>query len=174
MDFQLFESMTPEEAYALLEGFLESERPGVEEIEQLARGEGVYFDYRLATLFGNLKWIYGLVQFTRVPIPDSEPWWIRDFHKDGVIEFHEESRKFVLRAAFYLGQTFVVSNPKLKWTIGNREYIQQNMPVVAGFQKGMEMAAIMVVENVFTRIAGNHGPMSDIDKMIETWSGYLP
>ncbi len=127
-------------------------------------------DYSIASVPDALKWILKDVRIVRVPVPPSEPDWIRQAHKDGLVEFDEASKYPVLRAAYYLGESFVRAYPALYWTIGDPGYLQKNMPVVARFESGKEMAPIMIVENLSCRIFGRGAPVTDIDRAVGAWA----
>jgi hypothetical protein len=174
MNFALFDSMSLDEARDHLNGFLESERLALESMRPAAEEAGVVMDYSLSSLPHVLKWILKRVRFVRVPLPASEPEWIRQAHPEGIIEFNEESKYLILRCAYYMGECFVRSHPALRWATGDPEYIEKNMPVVAGFTSDKEMATMMIVKNVFTRILGYNAPITDIDRALNTWTGYLP
>lgn len=169
MNFELFETMSPQEAREHLQGFLETESAAVESLRAGAEQSGVEMNFSIDSLPSVLRWIIGKVQIVRVPVPESEPEWVRSFHKDGLIDFDEESKYWILRAAYYLGECFVRNYPSLQWTTGDPEYIEKNMPVVAGFRNGDEMAPMMIVENLFLRILGDSAPITSIDTAIETW-----
>ena len=62
-----------------------------------------------------------------------------DFHKQGLTEFAEELKVLILRAAYYLGESFHRRASALSWTIGNAELIEKNIPVISGFRSGTEM-----------------------------------
>jgi hypothetical protein len=38
------------------------------------------------------------VGFHRVPVPESEPWWIRQAHAEGILEFNDSSKHVILYA----------------------------------------------------------------------------
>ena len=174
MNFELFDSLTPDEAREHLQGFLDTERVAMEIMIPAAGHAGISMDYSMASLPSVLKWILSGVQIIRVPVPATEPDWIREFHKDGFIDFPAESKYLILRAAYYLGECFVRAHNSLIWTIGDPDYVEKNMPVVAGFQFDKEMAPMMVCENVFSGIRGRGAPESNIDIMIHSWVGLMP
>lgn len=174
MNFDLFGSMSPQEAFDHLRGFLEVEKKALQEMEGAAAHAGLTLDFSLSSLPSSLRWFLSMVQIVRVPVPDCEPAWIRDFHKDGLVDFPEASRYIILRSAYYLGECFVRANPGLSWAVGDPEFIQKNMPVVVGFRSGDEMVPMMVCENVFARIHDGRAPESDIDKMVTTWVQLMP
>ena len=169
MNFPFFESLTIQEAQEHLQYFLDTESAAAASMIPDAERLGLAMNFSLDTLPSILKWIVRDIQITRVPVPDTEPEWVRSFHEKGLIEFTEQSKYLTPRAAYYLGECFVKADSKLHWTIGNQDYIQSNMPVVAGFRFGKEMATEMVCENLFRRIRGYDGPESDIDIMVEKW-----
>lgn len=173
MNFSLFETVNPAEAHEHLKGFLDTERVAMNAMIAAAKHAGVKMDYSLGTLPSVLKWIMSAVTVTRVPVSDTEPKWIREFHKDGLIEFPEQSKYLILRAAYYLGECFVRASAALSWTVGDPEYIEKNMPVVAGFRGRMELAPMMVCENTFAAILGDGEPESVIDVMVRSWIGSM-
>jgi hypothetical protein len=170
MNFALFEALSPQEASEHLQGFLETEGAAVELLRASIEPSGVVMDFSVASLPSVLRWILGNIRIVRIPVPATEPEWIREAHKDGLIDFDEESKYWILRAAYYLGESFVRGYPSLRWTTGNPEYIEKNLPVVAGFHSGTEMAPMMIVENLFGRILGDAVPTTDIDTAIRAWA----
>jgi hypothetical protein len=169
MNFELFEAMTPIKAQEHLQYFLDTESKAVEAMRPAIEKAGLTLDYSVASLAPILKWFFQKIEAVRVPVPDTEPDWIRQAHQEGLIEFPEESKYLILRAAYYLGETFVRTHQSLRWTTGNPEFIEKNMPVVSGFQTGVEMAPQMIMENLAIRILGSNAPLQDIDKAISLW-----
>jgi hypothetical protein len=169
MNFKLFESMSPIEAQEHLRYFLDTESKAVEAMRPVIEEAGLTLDYSIESLAPILKWILHKVEAVRVPVPETEPDWVRQAHQEGLIEFPDESKYLILRAAFYLGESFVRTYQSLKWTTGNPEFVEKNMPAVSGFQTGVEMAPEMIMENLATRIFGHNAPIEDIDKAISLW-----
>lgn len=173
MDYEFFHSLTTGEARVYLDRFLEVEHQALEEMKPVAAGDGVNLDYSLASLADALKWMVKRVRIQRVPVPEDEPWWIRQAHPDGLVEFDDESKTIILRAAYYLGECFA-RLPGLSWTTGDAEYLQKNMPVIAGFRGDDELPPLVVVNNMFARILGDGMPITEIDSTIEVWKGFCP
>jgi hypothetical protein len=174
MDLAFFESMKTEEAQEYLSEFLALEKSALDTMFALSVQDGVALDYQLARLSSTLKWFLAQVTFSKRPVPLSEPIWIRQNEDDGFIEFDEGSKLLVLRASYYMGETFVQANKKLKWAVGRPDFVQKNMPVITGFLRSHELAPIMVVENVFLRILGDGLAESEIDQVIDSWSTRMP
>ncbi len=174
MNFELFDLMTRDEAQDHLQGFLDTEGAAMETLHPAAEHAGILMDYSLGTLPSVLKWIGSALHVMRVPVADTEPDYIREYHKEGLIDFPEESKYLILRAAYYMGESFVRANEKLFWTIGDPEYIQKHMPVVAGFREDDEMAPMMVCKNVFSRVYGRGASDSNIDALVRTWVASMP
>ena len=173
MDYEFFDSLNSEEAQALLNSFLESQRKALEEMTPVAARDGVVLDYSLSSLADALKWMIKLVRVHHAPVPAEEPWWIRQAHPDGLIEFDDNSRTVILRAAYYLGECFA-RLPGMRWAIGNPEYLEKNMPIIAGFRHDEELGPLVVIRNVFARILGHGMPVAEIDSTIEVWKGFIP
>jgi hypothetical protein len=174
MNFAIFESMSQEEAAEHLAAFVGSERCALRAMEGAAAQAGAPLNYALASPPAVLKWFLSNVEAIRVPVPESEPPWVREFHKDGFVDFPEQSKYMILRAGYYLGECFVRAEARLSWGTGDRESVERNMPVVSGFRGGSEMAPVMVCENVFARILDRRGSESDIDRMVGAWRGLMP
>jgi hypothetical protein len=173
MDYQFFHSLTHDEGQMFLIRFRESERLGLESLRPEAAEEAVGFDYSLSTLPGALRWMVRKAHVRRVPLPMEEPAWIRQAHPNGMIEFDDESKATILRAAYYLGECFA-RLPGLRWTTGDVEYLHKNMPVVAGFQLDDQMPPLVIVENLFAQILGDDAPEYDIDATVEVWIAKCP
>lgn len=173
MNFQLFESMSLSEAQEHLQYFLDTESAAIEAMRLEIEEAGFALDYSIASLAPILKWILKRIKIVRAPVPDTEPDWIRQAHGKGFIDFPEKSKYFILRAAYYLGESFVRTYASLRWATGNPEYVEKNMPVVAGFRFGKELAPMMVVKNVYSRILGDGAPDTHIDTMLETWQSFV-
>lgn len=175
MDFAFFESLSNKDAQELLSGFLNAESTAVECMRPDAERAGLRFDFSLESLPDVLKWFLSRVSMIRVPRREDAPDWIRaTYSDDTVAEFDEESKDIVLRAAYYLGATFVQASPQLSWNTANRETIQQNMPVVTGFQHGIELAPMLVTENLFSSVVGDGKPVAIVDWTIQAWCKDLP
>ncbi len=168
MDYEFFHSLTADEARTYSDRFLEVEQQALEEMKALAAKDGVNADYTLSTLAGVLKWMVKQVRIDRFPVPEEVPEWIRQAHSEGLVEFDEDSKTVLLRAGYYLGECFA-RLPGLRWTTGDAEYMEKHMPVVAGFRGGQELPPLVVVDNMFTRIAGDGHPPTEIDSTIEVW-----
>lgn len=89
-------------------------------------------------------------------------------------DFDEASKSIILAGAYYLGETFVRTFRQLRWATGNTEYLEGNMPVVTLFNHNIEMAPIMVVENMFSRVISGMGEPASIDAAISGRVGDVP
>ena len=182
MDLQFFDSLAQAEAAEFLNNFLNTERKAIEEMINGARSEGVHADLTVASVPGVLKWVVG--KLTTVPrLPDETvPSWIRatDTYSSGLFDFDEPSTVVILRAAYYLGQSFVNYSELLSWNVGDSRIIGgaksalQNMPVVTGFTFDLELAPIMVVENLSRRIKRQAAGNEAIDQALNYWLGKVP
>ena len=174
MNFAFFESLSVEEAQEHLDGFINTEALAIEVMRSAAACASVAMDFSVASLPAFFRWMLPNIEVVRTPVPETEPDWIREFHKDGLIEFTEESKYLVLRTAYYLGECFVRTSNQLSWGIGNIDTIEKNMPVITGFRFKMEMAPLMICENVFAGIVGDGKSELVIDTMIARWVSFMP
>lgn len=176
MDFAFFESLTPHDAQAFLDRYLEVEGEATRGMIPSAQEEGVVMDFSVSSVSAFLKWILRKVQTVPTDADETLPAWIRESesYKRGLIEFEEKSKPLVMRASYYLGESFVRQYCSLSWGVGEPETVEHNMPVVAGFRSDLEMAPIMVTENLFLRILGDGAAVTDIDKAVSHWQKMVP
>ena len=78
-------------------------------------------DFSLASVPEVVDAIRPEVELVDAAPPDDAPDWVRDVvaeHGGGFRDFAETSRSAVLRAAYYLGASFVTTYPVLRWELG--------------------------------------------------------
>lgn len=173
MDYEFFESLTAAEAQAFLNAFRTSQEEAVARMTPAAANEGICLDFSLSSLADVLKWMIKSVHVHHVPVPEEEPWWIRQAHPNGLVEFDDDSKTMLLRAGYYLGECFARLRG-VHWAVGDVEYMQGNMPVIAGFRNADELPPLVVIENMFARIVGGGEPTTRIGATIEVWIGLCP
>jgi hypothetical protein len=173
MRFDFFESLSREEAKTFLDRFLEVESSHVNEVLERCSSEGVRANLGVDSVTPFMRWV--ATKLKTVPTaPDKQlPMWIRqtDSYAKNLFELDDVSKVLTLRAAYFLGESFVRSFHNLHWTIGNPETAEANMPVVGGFQSGLEMAPILIAENLLRRVIAEPNKQSDIDKAVDYWVG---
>lgn len=176
MNFAFFETLTSVEAQTFLENYLKVEEQAANELLITAKNEEICADFTIPSVPVVLKWLLEKINTIPQQANGTLPKWIRecDSYIRGLIDFDEPSKILVLRASYYLGESFARSTEALTWTTGDRETAEQNMPVVTGFRHGIEMAPMLVVENLFLRILGHGAPYEDIDRAIEAWLLQVP
>lgn len=141
MDWWFFREGTEEDAREYLARFLDDGAAGIQ-------AAGPQADYSLASVPEVLTWIGAGVELVDAT-PTDAPAWVRDVvaeHGGGFREFAESSRSHVLRAAFYLGASFVSTYPVLRWDLGATDRPEVRQPVVWGFGSGEALAVIPVAE----------------------------
>ena len=72
-----------------------------------------------------------------------------------------------------MGQAMVLRGEGLRWSTGNPLIAEKNMPVVSGFRVS-EMAPILIVENLFSRIIREPNKVNDIEAAVEMWLSRAP
>jgi hypothetical protein len=151
MDYRFFEALTPEEARTYLERFLTVESEAIEETLDAARADGVQADFSVESVPEFFSWLGPKVNVAQVPAPTGVEWWVSramEEHHGGFLDLDDASRHLALRAAYYLGQSFVSSHENLGWGFGRRDRIEFQQPVVTGFRTGADLPALVVAENV--------------------------
>ncbi len=176
MDLNFFKALSRDDAKNFLENFLEVEESAITEVVAAARANGMEMDFTLSSIPSVLCWM--AKQVATVPqTPDlTLPTWIRQTasYARGLYDFDEPSKVIVLRASYYLGETFVRYYPTLAWTVGRRRTAVQSMPVVTGFSHKIEMAAMMVAENIFRDLIEGQGDSKMIEGVVAHWASMVP
>jgi hypothetical protein len=171
MDYAFFENLSPEEARAYLARFLELESREVEETLAAARADGVAADFSVESVPGLLGWLGPRVGMHEVPPPPDAPDWLVDSmnaQHGGFREFDEESKPLVLRAAYYLGESFVRSHEKLAWALGRPDNAEFQQPVVTGLRTGADLPPLEVAENLM-RVAERPEFPDRLRMAVDTW-----
>ena len=143
MDWWFLREGTDAEAREFLDRFLDD---GAEWVA----GNGATADYSLASVpavVAGLEKQVELVEATPADAPD----WVRDVvaeHGGGFRDFAESSRSCVLRAAYYLGASFVTTYPVLRWELGGEERPEVRQPVVTGFASGEDLVVLRAAETL--------------------------
>jgi hypothetical protein len=81
-----------------------------------------------------------------------------------------ESEELVLQAAYYLGESFVRSHGTLRWGTGDIKTYEANMPAVIGFQHDLELAPILIAENLLRRVTAEPKKVGDFQIAVESWN----
>lgn len=172
MNFAFFENLSPDEAEQYKTRFLELGRAALPALVADARLAGVNADLSIESVAPVLEWMAGLAStVAREPDP-SLPVWIRmsDNYEKNLFDFDERSKVLILRAAYYLGESFVRSQPRLTWAVGRVDTAPQGQPVVAGFAYSMELAVLLVTENLFARLVTDGPSVAGVAQAVETWA----
>jgi hypothetical protein len=172
MNYQLFRSLNSLEATELLETFLHTGRSNAGDMEAAARLAGIPLDYSVSSVPAVLKWLLGMVGTVGRAKDESLPDWIKSSqpYRSDLFDFDDRSKDLILQGGFYLGETFIQSFQGLSWDTGEPGFVQENMPVVKGFQDGDEMPTLLVVNNLFRRGLVDRGRLRDIEGAVKFWS----
>lgn len=101
--------------------------------------------------------------------------WIRATpeYARNLFDLDEGSKVLALRGAFYLGEAFRLSHPRLSWAVGRAETAPQGQPVVTGFKFSMEMPVLIVAENLFARALVGEPAGPDVSDVIAAWEAKI-
>lgn len=155
MDYEFFHNMSKAEAKEYFDHFLLEVGEGFESMKNEMESDYVEVDYSIESLPKVLEWAVSKIKTYDITEDESLPDWIRNTkeYQEGLFEYDHDSKILVNRIVYYFGESFVRSFPReLKWGIGNPKYIEKNMPVVKGFSKGVEMAPIIIVDNIMREL----------------------
>lgn len=171
MNFGFFESLTRADAEAFLERFLDVESSVAPMfLASLSRELSVQ-EYSIDSVAPALRFISSQISTFKKNPDDHLPDWITTSpsYARGLFEFDDASKVLILRGAHYLGESFVRTIPHLKWSTGHPDTAEQNMPVVTGFQSSLEMAPMLIVENLFRRMIADNAEPAVIDVAVDFW-----
>lgn len=174
MNFELFHNLSNDDAAKFLAAFLDNGNHWVLTIKSELSKDEVNLNFDLNDIEAVMDWFAHKLKV----IPDSPdqslPDWIKNSssYKQSLFSFDEPSKDLILKGAYYFGESFVKSNPRMSWNVGDKKSAVKNMPVVKGFNKSIEMSPIMVIENLFNRILHDGASSNDVQKIIGTWKGY--
>jgi hypothetical protein len=144
MDWWFFREGTEEGAREYLARFLD-------EGAASAAGWGAAADYSLASVPEVIGLLREQVELVEAPAPAGAPDWVREVVAENGGGFHafaESSRSCVLRAAYYLGASFVTTYPVLRWGLGAPDTPEVRQPVVTGFGAGEDLAVLGAAESL--------------------------
>lgn len=175
MDFNFFERLNPEEAKRFLHNYLTEEKKGFEKLSSDLISSGIMLDYSFNSLLPVFEWVIHRIHTIPTKKDENLPSWITETesYKKGLYSFDEFSKILVMRTSFYLGECFVNNSKKLVWKVGRIKTAEQNMPVISGFQKKLELSVILVSENLIRRILEG-GDLSIIEACINKWKSFIP
>lgn len=170
-----FRPMDLKAAKAFLRRFIEAGREAIDDASQDAEVARLRLDYSVDSLPMVLKWMMRGVRSIRIPVPDDWPIAVKRCFENGILLIDESSKLAFLRAAFYLGESFVRSNPSLRWATGSRKHrnLMANMPVVAGFV-GEELPPLVSLRYVYLDILDGGRADTIIDVEIRKLICHLP
>ena len=142
---------------------------------QELRQDNVETQFHIDNIEGVLVWMLDKLRTLPSTTNETLPDWIRSTssYRKGLFSFDEPSNILILRAAYFMGESFVLDNEKLRWGVGNIDTAVKNMPVVTGFINSMEMSPLMVLENTYKRILVDGVSATAFSKLIKTWRGYI-
>ena len=171
MDFEFFQSLSPQQGEQFVERYLTVECEGFRELIPAMVADGINVDFTVASVSEIFEWILVRLRTEEV-LPDQNlEWWIResDSYKQSLVEFDDPSAILVLRCSYYLGESFVRQFDLLSWALGDEETLLANMPVVKGFRHDLEMPSILVTENLFHRALAHENGAKKIEEGIQAW-----
>jgi hypothetical protein len=174
MDYAFFEKVSKEEAEIFLSNFLNEAGQGFISMIPEMEANGLIVDYSTASITPIFTWITQKLRTFPLDVDESLPVWIRetDSYKNNLYSFDKPSNILILRAAYYVGESFTRNYKQLKWSIGRAKTVEKNMPVVKGFVKKIELAPLMVCENVFGRTVTS-GSFERITSVVDTWVSFI-
>lgn len=172
MEIEFFKKLSQDEARILLRQFLEVESSIIITTVNRCAADGIKMDFSIKSIAPFMQWV--LKKLIAIPqkADPAVPEWIRNTNSYAtrLFDFDERSEKLVRQAAYYLGESFVRSYSSLRWGTGDIRTFEANMPVVAGFsQHDMELAPILIAENLLRRVTAEPKKLGDFKKAVESW-----
>jgi hypothetical protein len=144
----------------------------VNQSTQDAKTAGVTADFSVDSIPALFAWLLQSIEpLAKDPDPEM-PGWMREAHESmgGFIDLADESKPLVLRASYYLGESFVRSFPILTWGLGRPGVAQYHMPVITGFADDDEMAPMLVAENLVRRSLSSRDFFGPVEEAVSVWT----
>ncbi len=175
VDFAMFQKMSKGDAAGFLQKFLELGRGNCALMVAAAKVDGVDGNFSPESVPALLAWASVRLCSTAREEDPAEPDWVRKSasYKSGLYDFDPASVGTVLSCAYYLGESFVRAHSGLVWSTGLKDTIEVNMPVVSGFSKSIELAPIMVADNLLRRIHQG-ADRAILAEAVQTWLRLVP
>lgn len=174
MDCLFFEKLKKKEAEQLLKYFLENESKNFEKFKIIFSEEGITVDFSMDSIIQVFEWMKMNVKVIPRNEDESLPDWIRqsDSYKKGLFSLDETSNKALLHISYYLGECFINKFDKLSWNIGRKGSSDFNMPVVTGFRHKMELAPILICENLLRRLIKGDD-LETVKTALNQWESFI-
>lgn len=175
MEIDFFERLSPDEADAFLQRFLEVESSNITGIAKQCATDGIKMNYTIKSIPPFMRWVLKRLTTIRLEPDPAVPAWLRnhEVYVNNLFDFDGPSGILIMRAGYYLGESFIRSYRSLHWGTGDIETVEANMPVVAGFQHQLEMAPVLIVDNILARIISNPKQVGDIERAVESWKDHV-
>lgn len=175
VNFEFFEKLSINDARSFLDTFLENEAAAFQNVTKFINNASGAEVFSLESIPPALQIIVNSLRTYPINYGNGLPEWIAGLpsHSENLVEFDEHSKGLVLLGGYYLGESFVRSFPELSWQIGHPETALRNMPVVSGFRMPLEMAPILVLENLSLGILVDNDDLSIIDSTVAEWTSMV-
>ena len=168
-NFEFFESLSAEEAERFKVRFLDEGARALAGLRSDVQRAGVVAYLSIGSIVPVLTWLATHVVAMRRPPDTSVPDWIKTWpeYEKNAIDFDTPSKGIVIRAAYYLGESFVHEHNALSWALGELDTAEEHQPVVTGFSGSAQMAVLLVATNLFARIAVDRSKTGDVKRAID-------
>lgn len=146
MDYRYFEELSDDDAQRFLELYLEHGKQRLVEM-------GVEGTTVPTTVEGIVDVLIALSREVKLAELDG---------RAETNDFDLDSRNRIVVTSYVLGEAIRRMNSvTLKWSIGERSTAVQNQPVISGFLRGMQLAPLLITENLMRRILTNGDPCDE-------------
>jgi hypothetical protein len=176
MNYKFFESLSSKEAQEYLDEFLLFGKTRAIEILEANLHFTTHIEFRVDLISSIFKELIGTVKTVPRDPDITLPEFIRRTpeYEKGLFDFDEASKSIILAAAYYLGEAFVRNYEQLSWATGNTDNAEGNMPVIVPFKHDIEMAPILITENLFRGVISEIRTRDSIDIAVEAWINNIP
>ena len=170
-----FGKLSQNQARTFLAQFLNLESSHIKETAKQCAVDGVKMDYSMKSIPRFLKWLFPRLKRVQREPNSAVPKWLQnqEVYIKNLFDFDDASGILVMRAGYYLGESFVRSH-RLRWGTGDIRTAEANMPVVTGFQHEMEMPPIIVADNLLATLSSGPDWTREIKECLEAWNSMAP
>ena len=175
MKFSYFEALDKRGAKEYFEHFLLEAKEGFLSIVPDLEFVGINVDYSIDSIVPVFIWVKSQMVTLSEKSDENLPKFITEseIYIKGLYSFDEMSKILILRVSYYFAECFARSYKQLSWSIGDKKTAVQNQPVITGFKFKMELAPLLVCENLISGLVEGEGE-ERIKRTINAWSKDIP
>lgn len=137
-----------------IESFLKNGKSSLDNLNLSLRNFDIAFEYSFDSCLLFLELFLNDLSTSKKKEDVNLPNWIKssDMYKNNLFDFKEQSKDILDLGSFIIGETFVRTYPRLKWSLGKKGSLEESLPTIVGFKNGQQFCPRIIIENLVRRI----------------------